>query len=305
MNLNRARYICEICNCGSLTAAAKKLYISQPALSQTIRLVEKEMGVEIFIHGSTPPKLTYAGEQYVCAARAMFAQEENLNKILDSIRHEQRGRLRIGISIQRGMQLLPLVLPEFTRRYPLVELTLEEKGSGHLENMLLEGVIDIALATTEPSCKNIQYELIETESYGILTGQGSFLRKRFAPGTQISLDQIAGETFISLKPGHNTRGIQDRAFLQYDISPRILTETDSLEGAMRIAVSCNCCMLCPQAFYRSNPALIQEGVYYPLSDIAEPRHFYACYQKDKFLPTYLRDFIYLVKGTVTLSDCNR
>ena len=299
MNLNRARYILKICEAGGVTAAARLLFISQPSLSQTIRQVEQEMGVKIFVHGSNPPELTYAGEQYVAAAKIMLAQEDNLNNILDSVRHERQGRLRIGISMQRGMQLLPQVLPEFRRLYPLVQLTLEEKGSGYLEEMVEEGVIDLALATTEPTRASLHYDLIENEAYGILTGKGNPLTQRYAPGSTLHLEDLGGETFIALKPGHNTRGIQDRAFLKQGITPRILTETDSLEGAMRIAINCSCCMICPQVFYRNDPSLADRGVYYDLADITEPRHFYACYPVDKYLPIYLQDFIRLVKGTAS------
>lgn len=295
MNLNRARYIIAIHEEGGFTQAAKKLFVSQPSLSQTVRLVEREMGISIFERGVTPPKLTYAGTKYLEVARSMIAQEESLNALMEGIRHEERGLLRIGVSLQRGMQLLPLVLPDFTRLCPGVELSLEERGSELLAQLVDEGKVDLALVTTEPANSNLEYILIENESYGLLTGQSSPLLNAHKPGDWIELREAAGEPFMSLKTGHNIRSIQDRVFARSGISPRILAETDSVEAAIRITVACSCCMLCPHVFVRSNPAIAGSGVYFQVKDIQEKRHFYVCYRKEKFLTSYMNTFIRLVK----------
>lgn len=295
MNLKRARYIKAIYEAGGTTAAAKKLFVSQPSLSQTVRLVEQELGIAIFERGVSPPKLTYAGEKYLETARAMIAQEEQLNSILEDIRNEERGYLRLGVSIQRGMQLLPLVLPEFSRRYPDVQLLLEERGSELLEKNVEEGKLDLALVTTEPSYNKLKYILIENESYVLLSSWEGPLSGRCKPGDSVSLMDIANERFVSLKPGHNIRGIQDRVFALCGISPNILVETDSVEAAIRIAVACGCCMLCPQVFVRSDPAIAGTGVCYQVKELSEARHFYACYQREKYLPAYTHTFIEMVQ----------
>lgn len=295
MNLKRARYINAIYEAGGITAAAKKLFVSQPSLSQTVRLVERELGIAIFERGVSPPKLTYAGEKYLETARAMIAQEEQLNGILENIRNEEQGCLRLGVSIQRGMQLLPIVLPEFLRRYPDVQLSLEEHGSELLEKIVDEGKIDLALVTTEPSRSTLKYILIENEGYVLLTGRNSPLTERFRPGESVSLQDVANERFVTLKPGHNIRGIQDRAFACCGISPPVLVETDSVEMAIRTAVACGCPMLCPQVFVRGDPAIADAGVCYQVKELTEERHFYACHRREKYLPNYTRAFIEMVQ----------
>ena len=72
----------------------------------------------------------------------------NLENELREIRGEERGRLRLGISVQRSIQLLPKVLPEFTRLYPKVEFRLHEAGSAYLEQMVQSGQVDLALASS-------------------------------------------------------------------------------------------------------------------------------------------------------------
>ena len=78
MNLKQARYICAIAREGSITAAAKKLYVSQPSLSQMLKQVEGELGVALFDRSVSPFQLTYAGEKYLQAANNILAANERL-----------------------------------------------------------------------------------------------------------------------------------------------------------------------------------------------------------------------------------
>ena len=102
MNLKQALYVKTIAETGSLTAAAKQLYISQPSLSQMLRTVEAESGIALFDRSMQPLRLTYAGEKYLEAAESMLLTEERLQKQFREIRNEQAGRLRIGISVSRA-----------------------------------------------------------------------------------------------------------------------------------------------------------------------------------------------------------
>ena len=63
MNLKQAKYVKTIAQCGSLTAAAKRLYVSQPSLSQMLRQIEDEVGLPIFDRTISPFRITYAGEK--------------------------------------------------------------------------------------------------------------------------------------------------------------------------------------------------------------------------------------------------
>ena len=113
MNLKQAQYVKTIAECGSITAAAKKLFVSQPSLSQMLRQLEQETGLPIFDRSTSPMRLTYAGEKYLHAAERMLAANAELESQLREIRQEHAGRLRLGISITRAMQVMPLVLPVF------------------------------------------------------------------------------------------------------------------------------------------------------------------------------------------------
>ena len=163
MNLKQAKYIKTIAECGSITEAAKKLYVSQPSLSKMLLQIESDIELVLFDRSVSPFKITFAGEQYLQAAEKMLAANEKLEMQLREIKNENLGKLRLGISVQRAMQVMPLVTPIFRHRYPDVILELTEGGSASLEEKLRKGEIDLALAAIESTSASMTYELIEKE----------------------------------------------------------------------------------------------------------------------------------------------
>ena len=289
MNLKQARYIQTIAQEGSITAAARKLYISQPSLSQMLKQVEVELGAALFDRSVSPVHLTLAGEACLQAAEAILAANDRLERQLQEIRDESRGRLRLGISVQRGMQVLPLALPWFLARFPHVALEITERGSADLEELVLKGGVDVALAVIDSTSPRLRYELIEEEVTGILAGAGSRLAARFPSGTLVPLDAAAEDTFVSLKEGHSARVVQDALVRRYGLQPKILLESDSFEVARRVALGTGSCMLCSNLYM--DDLAQRHGAFYPLKNYENHRHFYACYPKDGELPRYAAEFI--------------
>ena len=290
MNMKQALYFKTIAKYGTITAAAKQLYISQPSLSQTLRQIEDEAGTPLFDRSTSPFHLTYAGERYLRAVEAMLEIETQLKEEIESIRRDDGGRLRLGISITRAMQVLPDEIPIFTKAYPNVTIELTEAASASLEGLLQKGQIDLALAALEANEANIAYELIEKESIGILAGKDSQLAQLVPSGTPISLEMVEKEAFVSLDTSHSSRIIQDRLFRRYNIRPMILLETSSLEVARRVALKSGACMVLPDV-YADEFVFNSGGAFYPLKDYENHRHFYACYRNDENTKKYIRDFV--------------
>ena len=304
MNMKQALYFKTIAQYGTITAAAKQLYISQPSLSQTLRQIEDEVGTPLFDRSTSPFHLTYAGERYLKAVEAMLDIETRLKEEIESIRRDDGGRLRLGISVTRAMQVLPDVIPIFTKAYPNVTIELTEAASASLEGLLQKGQIDLALAALEANEANIAYELIEKESIGILAGKDSQLAQLVPSGTPISLEMVEKEAFVSLDTSHSSRIIQDRLFRRYNIRPKILLETSSLEVARRVALKSGACMVLPDV-YADEFVFNSGGAFYPLKDYENHRHFYACYRNDENTKKYIRDFVSITTSVLAQSTHGR
>lgn len=296
MNIKHAQYMLTVLKEGSITAAAKKLYISQPSLSQMIKLVENTLGTPIFNRSTDPITLTYAGEKYIEAAKKILTINDNLIKEIEEINHEEHGTIKLGIPVQRAMQVMPYVLPRFYAKYPHVKVDVRESGSANTEAAVLDGNVDLACLTTYPKHEELNYILIEEEELVLLTSRNSQLAKRIPSGTPISITEAKNEKFISSKVGHSVRDTQDRLFVTYDIQPEILMETSSIEVGKRTAIACDAVMICPINYIEMTPELHPSCCVYPIQGIEQRRSFYVCHRKELYLTKYMRDFIEILSG---------
>jgi DNA-binding transcriptional LysR family regulator len=220
--------------------------------------------------------------------------DQNLHARVSDSKDEVVGTFRLGISLQRGLQLLPLVIPEFIARYPLVRIQLREEGSGMLERRVLEGQCDLGFVTTASKRDQLTYALIENEQLMLVAATTTELARRFPDGTPIDIAEAQHENFVSMTEGHSVRAIQDKLFEKYGLSPQILLETHNMEAAKRIAARANAVFLVPSA-YVSDTIEDRELMHiYPITNAEFAHHFYVCYRKGKHLPRYELDFVRLV-----------
>lgn len=291
MNEKHMQYVLTVLKEGSFTNAAKKLYVSQPSLSQIIKTAESNLGAPIFDRSTDPITLTPAGQLYVEAARQVTTISTNLRKQVEELSKEEFGTIRLGISVQRGMELLPELYPRFKKRFPHVGLELHEQGSATMEKSVLEGEVGIALLTTFPRHEELVYDLIQEEQLVLIVNRECELAKRIAPGTPIDILEARDETFISSQSGHSVRTIQDSLFIARDMKPKIDLVTISIEVGKHVVAASPVVMACPDSYVETDNSLDSAYFSYPILGVENPRHFYACYRKDMYLTKYMKGFL--------------
>ena len=293
MNVRQAEQLLTVLEERSVSRAASRLGVSQPAISQTIQSAEKEIGMKIFQRGAEDSFLTYAGEKYLAAARRLIALEANLDRELQELRGDRSGKLRIGISSMRATFLLPQVLPAFLEEHPDVELELLETGTGDLEDCLLDGKVDLAfLLSVERIHPELEYLTLCRERLLLVAGAGTALAQNREPGSVINIQEARNERFISMRRGHGVRALQDRIFYENRMSPRILMETGSPEGARRLAIVCNAVTLFPETLMNIGVTDADRGgVWFGIEGNQYLRDFFLCHRKNSYLPRYTQDFI--------------
>lgn len=296
MNLKHAQYMITILQEGSITSAAKKLFISQPSLSQMVKLVETNLGTPIFNRATDPLTLTPAGVKYMEAAKHILTINANLAKEIAEINQEDHGKIRFGIPVQRGMLVLPKLLPAFYRLYPHVDVEIHEQGSGLMENMILDGTVDLACMTTTARHEDLKYILIENEELVLLASKNTKLAGRIPNGTPIHITEAADEKFVSNKPGHSIRAVQDNLFISNDIHPKIILETVSIEVEKKVCLACDAVMICPRSYIEQTPEMLDAATY-PILYAGGQRHCYLCYRKNLYLTKYMQDFIRILTET--------
>jgi len=294
INLKYAPAIMTIVQEGSITAASKKLFVSQPALSQTIKQVEAELGAPIFTRDTRHIELTHVGKLYIESVRQIQMIDQNLHARVSDSKDEVFGTFRLGISVQRGLQLLPLVVPDFIAMYPRVRIQLREEGSGMLERRVLEGECDLALVTTASKRDQLTYSLIENERLMLVAAKTTALAQKYPDGTPLDIAEAKNEKFISMTEGHSVRAIQDKLFEKYGLSPRVLLETHNMEAAKRIAARSDAVFLVPGVYVSDSIPDRERMHIYPILNQEFEHHFYVCCRRGRHLTRYEKDFVGLV-----------
>ena len=144
MDLISLYYFSELAKELHMTHTAERLFISQQTLSNHIRRMEEELGVPLFKRKPSL-SLTLAGELVLSFAQKVGRDYGRLQDALSDIEGQERGMLKMGASMVRLNACLPEILPDFTRRYPQVELRVTDAISSRLEPLVLDGSLDFAI----------------------------------------------------------------------------------------------------------------------------------------------------------------
>jgi LysR family transcriptional regulator, cys regulon transcriptional activator len=149
MKLHQLRYLAAVAQSGlNITAAAQKLHTSQPGVSKQIKLLEDELGFQIFIReGRNLTRITPAGQQVIDRALHILQEAQSIRQLSTELRDEGRGSLSIGTTHTQARYVLPDVIQAFLKRYPQVVLNLHQGTSEQIAEMVAGDRIDCAIAT--------------------------------------------------------------------------------------------------------------------------------------------------------------
>ncbi len=150
MELKEQKYVVTLADTGNLTKAAKKLNISQPALSLYIKNLENSYGELLFSRQNRRLKATYFGELYIEKARQILKIGSEFKEEMDFIKNGAKGKVTFGIPQWRSPVILPVLLPKFREKYPDIEINIvEEDSEDTLINHLDKNKIDFAITSSE------------------------------------------------------------------------------------------------------------------------------------------------------------
>ena len=237
-------YFLAIAQAGSISKAAQGLYLSQPALSSSLKRLEEDLGAQLFDRESTPLRLTQAGERYLSYVRENQERERRLRQDLAQMEREPRGTVRIGLNLWRSSLVLPRVLPAFQRRYPHIQVEPLEGSHQELAARLDQGTLDFAvLHRPNPypqfAFQHLQYErllLILRRDAPVLEHLSPASRDRELPHLSwTDLTAFQDVPFLLLRKGQNLREQADLIFQTAGFSPHIALTTSNLMTALYLA----------------------------------------------------------------------
>lgn len=302
MDFRELKYITAVADCGSVTEAAKLLYVSQPSLSSLISKVENELGVQLFNRKSYPLTLTYAGEKYVDTARKILRLNDTMRREMVDIGLGVKGKISFGIPTERAGYMLPRVIPQYKRMFPGVEVKIYEAMSDELYDSLQRDKINFYIVPKSRKMlpQGVAAELIYRESLYLVAGPGVVGETELKdPQTRLIAPAVLRENpFIPLKRGHAIRKKVDSIFKYYKITPNITMEVSSCISAVQLAAAGLGITIVPR---RALEALggIDRFHWYRYSETPDMWDVNVVYKEGAYLDRTERSFIDLLKTTFT------
>lgn len=227
MNLQQLRYICEIDRQGlNVSLAAESLHTSQPGVSKQVRLLEDELGVQIFerngkrLVGVTPP-----GQAVLELAQRIIRGMQNIKQVGLEFRNELSGSLSIATTHTQARYVLPKVIKAFTERYPQVSLHIHQGNPTQIAQMVLSGEADVGIATEALASFE---DLVALPCYQwnrcVVTPPGHPLLEQ----QPLTLEALATYPIITYDFAFAGRSLINKAFEARGLTPNIvLTALDS------------------------------------------------------------------------------
>lgn len=225
--------------------AARRLHISQPALSGQIRKLEEELAVQLFRRNRRTVQLTEAGKVFLNEARAVL---DRAGEAVDRVRRAERGeigRLRVGFVSTAALETVPAMVVAFRRRYPDVALDLLNHRTVSQIHALLDKSIDIGFLRLPLAHDQLDIRIIHREPFVVALPSAH----RLARTRRLSLAALRHENFVVYgrrwAPGFFDSVI--RLCLAAGFSPNIVQETGEMYTAVALVAAGVGCAILPQS----------------------------------------------------------
>jgi LysR family cys regulon transcriptional activator len=220
MKLHQLRYLAAVAQSGlNITAAAQKLHTSQPGVSKQIKLLEDELGFQVFVReGRNLTRITPAGQQVIERALRILQEAQSIRDLSTELRDEGKGSLSIGTTHTQARYVLPDVIREFRARYPQVRLNLHQGTSEQIAEMVAGDRIDCAIATGSEA---LFAELTLLPCYRWHRTVIVPRQHALANGTRLSLKALAGYPLITYTFSFTGPSSLHEAFARSALTPNI------------------------------------------------------------------------------------
>lgn len=226
MNLEQLRLLRAISEHGTLTAAAERLHLSQPAATHQIHQLEKELGLPLFARSARRLQLTSIGERVLARARIILDESDAIHRDIAAIQNLDLGEVRMGGGPTATVHLLPNLISRFHARHPGIRFYVKEAHTREVVEWVAHGALDIGV-TTLP-CAHPRLAVFPwQEDHIVLVGW---------PGSPLSRgplnpNALNGAPMIYPGPDSPLRERVETAFQQVGVEPDVVMELHSPEAA--------------------------------------------------------------------------
>ncbi|WP_199611359.1 HTH-type transcriptional regulator CysB [Flocculibacter collagenilyticus] len=239
MKLQQLRYIVEVLNHNlNVSATAESLYTSQPGISKQVRMLEDELGVQVFGRsGKHLTHVTSAGKDIIDIAQQILSKVESIKAVAKEHTLPDQGKLNIATTHTQARYALPDVIKGFMDKFPKVSLHMHQGTPQQISDAAARGDADFAIAT---EALHLYSDLVMLPCYhwnrSIIVNADHPLAQK---GNDITIEDVAQYSLVTYVFGFTGRSELDKAFLDKGLEPKIVftaTDADVIKTYVRMGL---------------------------------------------------------------------
>lgn len=247
LSVKSVRYFIAVAEAESITGATQTLNISQSVITEAVKSLEAELGVQLFVRHARGMELTHAGHQFLRHAHQILTAVRNAQQALSARPDSKTGVLNIGVTSLMTGYFLPYLLDHYKRVYPKVEVRVIEDQRDYIEHLLVNGELDVAvlIVSNVENSQAIETEALIKTAWRLWLPANHSLRGLGS----ISLQEIADDAMIMLKVDEledNTTAFWRAAGLR----PNTVMRTASVEAVRSLVDTGAGLAILPDVLYR-------------------------------------------------------
>lgn len=251
MEIRQLECVVGVVDHGGFTKAAAALHLSQPALSQSIRTLETELGVDLFVRSGRTVSLTAAGRALVVPARQALRDLETARAAVDEVAGLAAGQLDLVCLPTLASAPVAGLIGAFRRHHPGVMVRLQEpEDAESIVVGVATGSSEVGCTDVEPTHRELDSVELEPQIYQAILPPGSTLQRQ----TVIGIAELASMPLITTPVGTSTRRLLDEALAQAGVTAEIAVETDHREVIADLVVAGAGAAILPMTIARATAA---------------------------------------------------
>ena len=225
INLNQLRVFYEAARCGSFTSAARKLCITQPAVTAQIKTFEDQCNLKLFKKKGRSLYLSDEGSALYEYTRRIFEYEKEVEDVIEEMRKLKRGILRLGTSKAYARYFMPFLISSFHEAFPHIKVHLDEGSSLDIIHSLLDLKNEVAVIARVEENPNLTFLPFKRDQLMLILAPTHGLARK----KSVSVEELVNEPMIMKETGSGTRKQVNELFSRKNLTPNVLMETSNTE----------------------------------------------------------------------------
>ena len=246
MEIRQLKYFVRIAEDQSYTTAAKKLYITQPTLSWTIKHLEKELGVKLFIPNGKKLALTAEGEELLHHANYLIGEHQKVLELFQNHKELLTGQIQLGVPALFGTCSFMTTIMSFMENYPKIKLKMNNSGSIIIQEMVESGVLELGIVSYLYPSSSLDAIELPNFNYPIVLVVNK--KHHLSTKPSVSFADLKSESLILLDDGFTIGKLPLKACHKAGFTPNVVLKSSEWEVICEAVANSNYISILPYPF---------------------------------------------------------